>query len=308
MKSHKIWMILLALSMSGSGTLAAYDYSVVFGNTTTGAGTINLGNPHSTVYSVNSKYSQPRNVNGTNPHMGVDLASPYGTSVLALWNGWVTKADAANYELFIYLDLNNNGKKDDNAHVKYDHLSSVLVSTGAKISKGQAIAKVGNEGGAYPSHLHFGVMKDTGTDGFPDVWVRNEPYYRTVSGWDSGRMLDFISLSGWSNNTASAYAYAHDEGGKESISSGDVVIFHRKKGTSTWTATTATKNGDLFSTNLTGKYTAGTVVQWTMKANRTSIKGAISYYWGYFPPKFYQPSPDPNSTSSTYDYFENTMK
>lgn len=283
------------------------DYTVVFGNTTTGAGTMNLGNPHTSVYTVTSKFNQPRNVNGTNPHRGTDLGSPYGTLVLAPWNGWATTVDPGAYELVIYLDLNNDNLKNDNAHMKFDHLSSILVTAGAKITKGQSIAKVGDEGGYYSPHLHFGMMKDLATDGYPDVWIRNEPYYRNVAAWDNGKMLDFISFSTFNANTAAVYCYSHDETGKQTVAQGDVIIYHRKTGTSTWTAATATKSGDKFSFNLGTKYSRGTSVQWMVRANRTSIKGQTSYYWAYHPPKFNQPSADPNSTTYTYDYFTNTI-
>lgn len=77
----------------------------------------------------------------------------------------------------------------------------------------------------------------------PDYWVRNEPFYRNVAGWDYGKMLDFISYSTWINNFASVVAYGKDETGADTINQGDVVFFYRIAGSnSTWSSRTATKD------------------------------------------------------------------
>jgi hypothetical protein len=286
----------------------AADYTIVFAGLASGAGTTSLGNPHASNYTVTSKFNQPRNVNGTNPHRGTDLGSSYGTQVNSVWNGWVVYASSTAHEVEIYLDINGNGVQDDNTYVKYDHLSSIYVSTGQWVTKGQKVAATGDEGGVYPAHLHFGVMRDGNADGRPDQWVRNEPYYRWSTYWDNGRMLDFTSLSTWSANKAAIYAYSHDETGKQPVDAGDVTIFHRKAGTSTWTATTATKNGDQFYVDFTGRYPAGTTIEWMARAIRSSIKSYSSMYWAFHNPKFAQPDFDPNATAYKYDYFTNTVQ
>lgn len=304
----KLIASILALTVIAPTTVLAADYSIVFTGTTTGAGTINLGNPHSTYFIVTSKYNQPRNVNGTNPHRGTDLGAPYGESIYASWNGWVTYTNIGSYDMIVYLDINNDGLKNDNAYIKYDHISAIHVSNGAAITKGQRIASTGNEGGVYAAHTHFGVMKDSGADGTPDYWVRNEPYYRTVAAWDYGKELDFISYSTYNSNTGSVYAYAHDSGGAETLAATDVTFFHRKAGTATWTASTPTKNGNQFTLNFTGKYPAGTSIQWMVRAKRPSVVSTGKPYWAFHNPKFAQPDYDPNATAYAYDYFTNTVQ
>lgn len=300
--------LVLALGLT-AGLAHAASYTVVFGNLSTGAGTTNLGNPHATLYTVTSKFNQPRNVNGTNPHRGTDLGSPYGTNVLAPWNGWVSLAAPGSYELTLYLDINNDGLKNDNAYMKFDHLSAVLVGNGAKVTKGQTVGRSGDEGGVYAAHLHFGVMKDLASDGTPDVWIRNDPYYRTVSGWDFGKMLDFIAFSTFSSNKAGVTCYAKDAGGKQDVAAADVVFYHRKVGSTWWNAQAGTKAGDVFTFDLSTKYPAGTQVQWLVRAHRTSIKGQISYTWAYHPPKFNQPDSSPNTApANQFDYFVNTVQ
>jgi len=290
----------------------AIDYTQVFSGLGGAAGTIEMQIPHNVNYTVTSKFNQPRIVTGTNPHRGVDFGSPYGTDVTAVWNGWVTYADMSLYELDIRLDVNNNGIADDNTFVRYDHLASLAsgITVGKYVTKGSVVAKSGNEGGTYQNapHLHFGMMVDSGNGGRPDYWVRNEPYYRGNATYDYGRRLDFTSLSTFSGNIAALYAYGHDENGKNDVVQGDVVIFHRKSGTATWTAATATKSGDKFSYNFTGVYPAGTSIQWMARAVRTSIKTQISYHWAFHNPKFNQPDFNPNATAYAYDYFTNTVQ
>ena len=40
----------------------------------------------------------------------------------------------------------------------YGHMSSLSVSAGQSVSKGQAIGGVGNTGNSFGAHLHFQVM------------------------------------------------------------------------------------------------------------------------------------------------------
>lgn len=292
-----------------AGLAHAASYTVVFGGLGTGAGTTNLGNPHTSLYTVTSKYNQPRNVNGTNPHRGTDLGSAYGTNVQSPWNGWVALAAPGSYELTLRLDINNDGVKNDSVYVKFDHLSSVLVANGAAVTKGQTVGRVGNEGGVYAAHLHFGLMKDVDNNATADVWIRNEPYYRTVSGWDFGKMLDFVAFSTFSSNKAQVTVYSKDETGKQDVAAADVVFYHRKVGSSWWNAKTAVKSGDVFSFDLSTAYPAGTQVQWMVRAHRTSIKGKISYTWAYMPPKFNQPDNSPNTApANVFDYYVNTVQ
>ncbi len=320
----------VALTAAGALTLAsvrlasADDYTVVFGGTTTLAGSLTLGSPHGgTIYrDVTSKFNQPRlatAIGSTNPHRGTDLASSFGTAIYSPWKGWIVEGRpcgvdqilTSKCELDVYLDLNNDGLKNDNAHMRFDHMSHLRYTVrDTPIAKGEWLGDSGTENGVVPAHLHFGLRKDLNADGIADVWIRNEPYYRGVTTpWDSGRRLDFVSLSTFSSNVAAVYCYAADETNQdEQVAAGDVVIFHRRAGTSTWSATTASKAGNQFSVNMTGRYAAGTSINWMARCVRTSKKTTILPYWAFHTPKFNQPSADPNSTANAYDFFVNTVQ
>ncbi|MFN6565625.1 M23 family metallopeptidase [Dendronalium sp. ChiSLP03b] len=270
--------------------------------------------PHPSQFDVTSKYNQPRTV-GTTPHRGTDLGSPYGEPVQAVYNGKVFYAGSTgtggDYEVDIALDLNGDGLVNDNAYLRYDHLSAINVSLGQTVIGGSTlIGATGNEGGVYQNapHLHFGVMKqDSDAIGRPDYWVRNEPFYRANSVWDYAKRLDFTSYSTWvSGKTASVYAYAYDETGYQAINQGDVVILHRLHGTNAWATKTATKNANLFTADLSTIYPVNTQIDWMVRADRSSIKLSYPYYWAYHNPKYAQPEREPGNYE--FDFFVNTRQ
>lgn len=88
-------------------------------------------------------------------HRGIDLAAPYGSSILASAAGIVTtssySASAGNYIVISH----GNG-----VSTVYMHASSLLVSVGQVVEQGQVIAKVGSTGYSTGNHLHFGVIKN----------------------------------------------------------------------------------------------------------------------------------------------------
>lgn len=85
-------------------------------------------------------------------HNGVDLASPSGSPILAAYDGTVIAASySSTMGNYIMID------HGDGLFTIYMHASSLLVSNGATVIKGEKIALVGSTGRSTGPHLHFGV-------------------------------------------------------------------------------------------------------------------------------------------------------
>lgn len=62
----------------------------------------------------------------------------------------------------------------NNYYTLYAHLSSVNVSYGQKVEKGQIIGKMGNTGNSYGTHLHFEVRKGASTCIDPAPYINSD--------------------------------------------------------------------------------------------------------------------------------------
>ncbi|MBR5420822.1 MAG: peptidoglycan DD-metalloendopeptidase family protein [Lachnospiraceae bacterium] len=91
----------------------------------------------------------------TKMHSGVDLASAMGTRILAAYDGKVIAA-GYNASMGNYIMIDHG----DDLVTVYMHASSLLVSTGQSVKKGDKIALVGSTGNSTGPHLHFSVRKN----------------------------------------------------------------------------------------------------------------------------------------------------
>ena len=96
----------------------------------------------------------------TGIHEGLDMGAPIGTSVEAtgdgqvVWAGWRDR-----YGNLVEIDHGNG------LHTRYGHLSKVMVTVGAKVSRGSVIGLVGETGRTTGPHLHYEVrMGDQATN------------------------------------------------------------------------------------------------------------------------------------------------
>lgn len=98
----------------------------------------------------------PGGVGSTN-HKGIDIGTPTGTTVVASDGGTVIHADNGyngGYGKLVKI------QHDNGYETRYAHLSSISVTKGQKVSKGQTIGKSGNTGNSTGPHLHFEIRKD----------------------------------------------------------------------------------------------------------------------------------------------------
>ena len=95
-------------------------------------------------------------------HLGIDIAAPYGTSVvstrpgLVVFAGW--KSNGGGYQVWV-----NHGS---GIYTTYNHMSSVAVSAGDSVARAQRVGRIGSSGWSSGPHLML------------EVWV-GQP-------WDSG--------------------------------------------------------------------------------------------------------------------------
>lgn len=89
---------------------------------------------------------------GTRYHKGIDIANHHGTPIYGADGGTVTYAGwMSGYGYLIEINHSNGYT------TRYGHCSSLLVSKGEHVYKGQQIAKMGSTGNSTGNHLHFEI-------------------------------------------------------------------------------------------------------------------------------------------------------
>ena len=91
----------------------------------------------------------------TSNHKGIDIACSYGTPIYAADGGRVTYSGYKGAMGYVVIIDHNNGYV-----TYYEHNSSLLVSAGQTVYKGQQIAKAGRSGVASGVHCHFGIQRN----------------------------------------------------------------------------------------------------------------------------------------------------
>lgn len=92
---------------------------------------------------------------GIHGHNGVDIASTFGSSILAAASGEVIIAKGSGYNggYGSYVVI----KHSNGTQTLYAHLSGVQVSAGDMVDQGQVIGNMGSTGKSTGTHLHFEV-------------------------------------------------------------------------------------------------------------------------------------------------------
>ncbi len=88
-------------------------------------------------------------------HKAIDFAGDVGAPIFAAKGGKVTFAGwDGNYGYAVVIDHGNGFK------TRYAHASALCVKTGATVTQGQQVAKLGNTGRSTGPHLHFEILKN----------------------------------------------------------------------------------------------------------------------------------------------------
>ncbi|WP_374033098.1 M23 family metallopeptidase [Bdellovibrio bacteriovorus] len=96
--------------------------------------------------------------NKRRPHLGIDLAAPKGTPILASQAGTVIYAgrEFRGYGKMVLIESGNGWA------TLYAHFDKILVAEGQKVRQGEVVGAMGRTGRATGVHLHFEVRKDRG--------------------------------------------------------------------------------------------------------------------------------------------------
>lgn len=86
-------------------------------------------------------------------HTGIDLAAPAGTPILAAESGTVSLVRKLGTGYGWYVVVSHGS----NISTLYAHMSSIIVTQGQVVSRGQKLGGVGTTGSSTGNHLHFEV-------------------------------------------------------------------------------------------------------------------------------------------------------
>lgn len=101
---------------------------------------------------INSYFGGRYIFGGYSYHSGIDIRASYGAAICAADGGTVTFAGYKGSYGNLVIITHDNGTQ-----TYYGHNSSLLVSAGQKVYKGQTIAKAGSTGRSTGTHCHFEI-------------------------------------------------------------------------------------------------------------------------------------------------------
>jgi len=104
---------------------------------------------------ISGVYGSQRILNGKPraPHLGVDVAAPTGTPVVAAASGTVTLTHKGMFFTGKTIQIDHGL----GVGTIYIHLNKILVKQGDYVRKGQLIGRIGKTGRATGPHLHWGL-------------------------------------------------------------------------------------------------------------------------------------------------------
>jgi hypothetical protein len=106
-------------------------------------------------FRLTGKFGELSPVRDFQPHSGIDLAMPEGTTLRSIANGVVDRV----YDGTGAIGRGLSVKLPDGTRTIYGHMNEVKAHVGDQVNAGEVIGLSGNTGNSTGPHLHFG-MKD----------------------------------------------------------------------------------------------------------------------------------------------------
>ncbi|MBA2770595.1 MAG: M23 family metallopeptidase [Sphingomonas sp.] len=124
-------------------------------------------------------------------HAGIDLSGPVGTPIYATADGTVTSAgwNSGGYGNLVKIDHGRG------IETRYAHLSSIAISPGQHITRGQVIGRMGSTGRSTGSHLHYEVRIDDRAVN-PIPFMKSTDYLLAMKRSGNGAPMDQVALGG----------------------------------------------------------------------------------------------------------------
>lgn len=121
------------------------------------------------VFPTKGNFTSGYGQRGNAIHNGIDIANPVGTPIKAVMDGTVVNAGPAQgYGNWVVVE-HDNGEKS-----VYGHMATYFVGVSQRVSAGDTIALMGNEGRSTGPHLHFEIWPDGSTPADPVNWFADQ--------------------------------------------------------------------------------------------------------------------------------------
>ncbi len=118
---------------------------------------------------VTQEFDKGNPVEGQRPHLGIDIAGPEDTPILAVAPGEVVRVGKDDY-LGNYVEIRHGL----GYLTVYGHLVRAAVAAGEQVQGGQVIAYMGSSGQTTATHLHFEIWRQ-GEAVDPRLYLKGEP-------------------------------------------------------------------------------------------------------------------------------------
>lgn len=109
-------------------------------------------------FRLTGKFGELSPVRNMQPHSGIDLAMPEGTTLRSVADGVVDRV----YDGTGLIGKGLSVKMPDGTRAIYGHMNEVKAHVGDKVNAGDIVGLSGNTGNSTGPHLHFGLKDASG--------------------------------------------------------------------------------------------------------------------------------------------------